>query len=468
MQGSDLRAQLLRGGAGSLGLKIANICLGLGMAVVLARTLGVNNYGIYTYVFALVSFLAVPAKFGLPNLVVRETARAEVNQQWGLMWGIWRWAGFVAVALSLSLAVLGGLFAWFFSDYFTRLQLTTFGWGLLFVPLLTLGMLRGAALRGLRKVVRGQLPEQLIRPALLIVFVLLFGIFSQSEMDASQAMALNVLAMAIGFAVGVWLLHREKPAELSQKPIPEYRTRQWAAGVLPFALIGGMQLINTQIDIIMLGIFGSAHDVGLYRIAVRGAALVLLALVAIRQVTAPYFARFHANQEMQKLQRLATTVSRIALLSALPATVVFIAFGADIIRIVFGAEYTAAYFALAILAFGRLLGAGFGPIGSLLNMSGNERDTMKVMAVSAVCNVVLNAVLIPLYGINGAAIATSSTFFARRLVMWWLVRLRLGVDGSALWLPLRNTSSEKIAPTSTNSAKPETSATKNMEPGNVK
>lgn len=428
-----LRAQLLRGGAGSLVLRFANVGLSLGAAVVLARMLGVENFGIYSYVFALVSLLAVPAKFGLPGLVVRETAKAETTEKWGLMRGIWRWASLSATALSLVLAMAGGFFAWLFADHFTTVQLVTFAWGLAFVPLLALGSLCGAGLRGLRKVIQGQLHDQVVRPVLLIVFVLVAGTFaSQGVLGAEQAMALNVLATAIAFAVGAVLLQRARPTQLAAQSQPQYQIRAWFSSVLPFALIGGMQIVNMQIDIIMLGLFGTAHEVGLYKVAVRGAALVLIGLVAIRQVTSPYFARFYANREMDKLQRTATIVSRAALVMAAPAAIVFIFFGSPIIRVVFGEDYVDAYSPLATLAVFRLVGMGVGPVGSLLNMSGHERDTLKVMSVSAGCNIVLNAVLIPIYGMNGAAIATGTTFIGYRLVMWWLVRIRVGVDVSVL------------------------------------
>src|SRR5699024_9811274 len=206
MQGGGLRAQLMRGSAGSFALKLTSIGLSLGTAVALARVLGPDGFGVFTYVFVLVSFLAIPAQFGLPNLLVRETAKAEQTGDWGLMRGVWRWAGFTAGGISGVIVVLGGLAAWLFADQFTALQLTTFAWGLLFVPLLAFGALVGGGLRGLRRVVQGQLPQQLIRPALLIAFVLLLAAFSQGQVAADQAMAFNALGMAIGFAIGGWLL----------------------------------------------------------------------------------------------------------------------------------------------------------------------------------------------------------------------------------------------------------------------
>jgi O-antigen/teichoic acid export membrane protein len=430
--GKGLQAQLLRGGAGSIGLKIANVGFILGTAVVLARNLGPKDYGVYAYVYALVSLLAIPAQFGLSALVIRETAKAESNQQWGLMRGLWRWAGFSATALALGLALIGAGLAWLFSDRFSVLQLTTFAWGMALVPLIALGSLRGAALRGLRKVVQGQFPEQLIRPALLILFILGIGVFASGKINADQAMALHALSAAIAFAVGAWLLRREQPSSVATRPTPVYESRRWLGSALPLALIAGMSLINTQTDVVMLGMLTTARDVGIYRIAAQGATLVSLGLTAIGMVTMPHFARFHTNGDMVRFQRLATAGARASLLLAIPVTLAFVFFGRIILRLVFGSSYEDGYLVLAILACAQLVHAGFGTVGPLLNMSGYERDTVKGVAVAAGCNITLNAIMIPLYGMTGAALATGITLLIWNIVLWRMVRCRLGVDSSAL------------------------------------
>lgn len=432
LKGNGLKAKLLRGGLGSIGIQMADVALSLAMAIVLARVLGTDGFGIYTYIFALISLLAMPAKFGMPGLVVRETARAEATGNWGLMRGVWHWANLVALGLSVVLAVASAVVAIIYASHFTTLQVVTFGWGLLFVPMLALGSLRGASLKGLRKVVWGQLPEKIIRPGLLISFVLLWNVFKQSDISANQVMALHVLAMAIAFAVGAFLLQKTKPAEIRAKPKPEYHGKHWFKTVLPFALISGMTQINNNIDLLMLGMLGSAPLVGIYRVATRGAKLNALGVTAINQVTQPYFARFHNAGDKKQVQRLATTSARANFLLALPITLAFWAFGESIISLVFGPDYTAAYEPLAILAGAHLLRTASGSLGVLLNMTDNENVNLRIAVVATVCNVVLNIALIPIWGISGAAAATGSAMLIRRAISLWIVYRQLGIDASVL------------------------------------
>jgi O-antigen/teichoic acid export membrane protein len=157
---------------GSMGLKIASTGLVFLSTVLLARSLGPSDYGVYAYVYALVSLLSVPSEFGLPTLVVRETARGIAQKDYALVQGVWHWSGWMTGIISITLVILTGIFILFFKEPLAGIRLETFLWGLALVPLIALGDLRGAALRGLQRVVAGQLPEFLIRPGL---FVLLLG-----------------------------------------------------------------------------------------------------------------------------------------------------------------------------------------------------------------------------------------------------------------------------------------------------
>src|SRR5690554_7702772 len=87
-QGNSLKSNLMRGGLASIAIKIFGLGLSLLTAIILARTLGPEQYGVYSYVLAIVSILAIPAMFGLPSWIVRETAKAEVKHEWGKMGGV--------------------------------------------------------------------------------------------------------------------------------------------------------------------------------------------------------------------------------------------------------------------------------------------------------------------------------------------------------------------------------------------
>lgn len=423
---------LVRSGSGSLAIKLASGGLTFGLAVLLARALGPAGYGVYAYVFALVSLLAVPAERGLPHLVVRETARALFRAQWGLMRGVWRWAALAAGVLSLAVVVLGSAAAWSLAGRLTDAQLATVAWGLALVPLIALGNLAGAALRGLGGVLLGQLPEHLLRPAGFLLSAAAVLYWGRGGLTPDEAMGLHAAAAAAALGAGAWLLARRRPEPLAHAATPQYQARRWSAAAVPLALIAGMHLVHQQTDILILGLFTDSERVGIYRVAAQAAAVVGFGLQAINMVVAPQFARLHAAGDTARLQRLVTSSARVILLLTLPAVLLLALLGGPVIRFVFGAEYAAGHVALAILAAGQLCSAAFGSVAFLLNMTGYERDTARGLALAVAANVVLNLLLIPSLGMEGAALATAVTLASWNLLLWRATRARLGIDSTAL------------------------------------
>lgn len=432
LNGSNLKGELLRGGIGSAAIKTVNIALGMVLVIVLAHALGPEGYGIYAYVFAIVSILVIPAQFGIPILVVRETAKAQANENWGHMLGIWRWASLVIFCLSAFLVLVGLAASWKFWDQLnTQLQNTLF-FGLLLIPLIALGNLRGAVLQGLHRVVLGLLPENLLRPGLLTLLLLVTIEISAHGVTAAQAMGLHVAAAGMAFIIGVWFLYKNRPQLLSLTPEPLYEPRKWFMASWPLALTAGMQQINQSTDIIVLGIFHSTTEVGIYRVATQGAMLVPFGLTVVAMLVSPYFARLYENNDLERLQRLVTVGARSAFFIALPLVLVFLFWGKEIIGLLFGEDYTSAYSPLVILALGQLINTAFGHVGTLLNMTGHERDTARGVAIAAISNVLLNLILIPSWGIKGAALGTALTLIIWNILLWRSVYKRLGIQSMIL------------------------------------
>lgn len=420
---------LLRSGIVSAAIKLSSLVLRFGVALLLARILGAREFGIYAYVFALVSLLAVPVQFGFTALVVRETAKAHAVGRWSLMLGLWRWTSRVCILMALVVGGIAGTIAVLFSDRFTASELTTFALGLLFLPLSVLGDLRGAALRGLRRVIEGQLPEFVIRPAVFVLFVVVLGFVSyvfdaEQSLTAVNAMAVQVLSAAVALFVGVWLLRRAQPAELAGHS-PEYDRRSWLLATLPLAFLNGMSFVNQYTDTLMLGALGTVEDVGIYRLVAQCATCVVIGLQAINVVVAPRFARAYALHDIGGLKSTYSFTSRISLLAGVPIALAFAIWGKEILGIAFGEDFAVGHTALAILCFGQLFHAGVGSSAALLNMTGHERYTARAVVFAACINVSLNALLIPRYGVNGAAVASAASVVGLNGLLWTVARTRV-------------------------------------------
>ncbi len=245
-------------------------------------------------------------------------------------------------------------------------------------------------------------------------------------------MGLHALAAFVAFVVGALILRASRPDALRETTKRTYEDKAWRRAVFPLAIMTGMQLVIQHTDILMLGLFRSAEQVGIYRVVIQGGILVVFGLQAVNMVVEPHFARLHRLGDMATLQRVATAGARASLVTALPVALAFVFFGEFILRGMFGSPFAAGHVALAIVAAGQLANAGAGSVGILLNMSGNERDTARGMAIGAISNVILNLVLIPPFGMNGAALATAASIVLWNGLLWYFAKRRLGIQTHGL------------------------------------
>lgn len=426
-----LRARLVRGTVGSFALKIANTFLNLATGILLARLLGAEGYGVYAFAIALITILTVPSQFGLPTIVIRQVAAYRIKQEWSLLRGLLQRTNQIVLILSLITMMIGGTLIWLLVSHLNKLSLTTFGWALCLIPLFALGALRSAALVGLHQVILGQIPELLIRP--MFLFLLMGGTYlglGQVAATPSWTMAMNVIAAAIAFVLGAWWLLLRLPESVKQST-PTYQSRAWLRGALPLFLVGGMTIINNQAGIVILGLLRTAEEVGNFRVAGTGASLVAFSLMAVNSVLAPTISQLYTQGDSVLLQRVVTLSARAILLSSLPLALILVLFGKQLIGIMFGPEFIPAYPTLAILCVGQLVNASMGSVGILLNMTGHEGDTARGRAIATVLNVCLNVLLIPFWGIEGAAIANLASLVVWNMLLALWVRQKLQINSTA-------------------------------------
>jgi O-antigen/teichoic acid export membrane protein len=378
---------------------------------------------------AMVAFLSIPSELGIPGLAVREIAVNNVRKDWSHMRGflLRTHQAIALLALVMMAAALVAIFT--LGKDLDPIKRNCMALALVLIPLGSFSALRTAMLRGLRKVFLGELPEEAVRPLVFMVLILALMLAGRELVTPVSVMTLQIAATCAAFAVGLYLFLRNRPRELPGRE-RAFRTSFWLKSSIPFALTAALQLINGRTVILTLGLFRADADVGIYRVATQSAALVVFGLRVVNSIQGPHIAHIYAQGDMKLLQKLVTRSSQAIMLVTLPAVAVIVLFGEFVIRIVFGAEYVGAYVPLVILCTGQFVNAATGSVASLLNMTGNERDTTRSAFVGAVTNLVLNLTLTPLWGMYGAAAATAATLIVWNVMMWHKVKQRIGINAS--------------------------------------
>ena len=416
----------------SAGVQVSSRALTLLVGILWARTLGAEGYGVYSYALAVMAFLALPAEAGVPNLLMREVAAAEERNDGGLLKGaILRGTQFVAFAAVVT-TMLGFAGLSIFTEWGRTDRVFTFVVMLFLIPIAAMLKTLNYALMGLDRVVKAQTLELFVRPATVLAILTVLLILRPAVITPPIAMTIQVAAVLFSLALAVVLIKRHTPA-FARNATPVFRSRRWLRSILPFTLIGGALAINAHTDVVMLGWFAEAYEVGIYRVAVQVSTLIGFGLSIVSSVVTPQFSRLYVAKSVVRLQEHVTKFTRITILITLPLVFILILQGEVLLRRLFGAEFASAYPVLLILCASQCGTALFGLGGPLLSMTGFEAHLSKMIWVAASVNAVLNLVLIPYLGAVGAALATATTQFGWSGYQFWFTKARLGV----LVLPIK-------------------------------
>ena len=405
----SLRNYLIRGAFGSLVLKLSQAGFGFLLAVILARLLGVEGFGIYAFCLSIVNLLTIPAMLGGQNLLVREVAAYRSRQEFSFLRGLLCQIRLASTVTSIILSLIAAGIGWLiFSGSPVR---NVFILSVCLVPLLTTMSLQNAAWQGLHRILLGQISLTLA-PVLFVVLIGVLFLFPGIVIVPEFAIIVHIasiglMVLLIGFLLRKYLLEEIGNAE------PAYETSRWVKSMLPFLFMSVMQVFNNEASVVLLGILQDTKSVGLFRVAQRGADLIPFGLLAVNIAIAPTIAKLYAKGEKDRLQNIITKSILLITVFALPVALGLIFWGNRLISLVFGQEYAQAYVPLIFLCLGQLFNACMGSVGIIMNMIGLEQLVAQGVTIAAITNIVLNVILIPFLGPTGAAIATSVS-----LVIW--------------------------------------------------
>ena len=419
-----LVGDLFSGALASAALKLSSSGASFLTSLLLARFLGASGYGTYAYAMACVGLLGTPF-LGLDSLLVRYVVTYESRSAWGSIRGVLRRTCLAILFSSLFLAFGSLAVAWLLARRFESQTLVVFCIALLSLPLAALTRWAQGAIRGFHRVVLGYVPEMVLRPLLFGALISGGYVFLRSDFSAAWAVGFQVIAAAIALLWALCLLKRARPDAVRQAAAV-YDARAWIRSALSLVLVSGIQGMNSRIPTIILGAVENPDAVGVYAAASQWAQQISFLLLATNMTLGPALARLYQSGDIKQVQSLVTRSARMAWGFSLPVAGGLILWG-DRFLSLFGADFVAGWAALVLLSVGELVNAGAGSVGLLLIMTGNERDVAVGIGISTALNLLLSLLLVPVAGIEGAAIASMSSLIGWNLLLAVFVHRRLGI-----------------------------------------
>jgi len=417
----SLRFRLARDTVGVMAIRALSMGLGFAVSVVLARLLGVREFGFYSLAMSVLGLLVVPATFGFPRLLVREIAAYRVKGEWGLIRGLLRFAQRTSLLASLSIALLGGLVLWLLVGWFSGEAVRVLALAFVALPFWALLQLHGASLRGFEQILTGQWASTVMRPLGFLILVGAAWLFAGGIEDASLALGLHILAAGIALVFAFFLLRSQLSRSVLSNAVSQ-NISVWTRSAFFLVFLALLNLIPQHAGILMLGWMRSPEEVGLYKVAYQTASLIPFGLMAVNTAIAPTLAQLYAVGDRGKLRKVMMTASAVATAFALPLVLLFTLRGSWFLGLAFGEAFAGSATALAVIAGGQLVNAATGPVGLLLIMSGHENKATLSIGIGSTVNLVFNLALIQLWGINGAAAAFAVSIATTMLLYLYFVQ----------------------------------------------
>lgn len=394
------------------------------IAVLLARLLGAHEYGLYTLALSAATLCTGFALLGMDAALVRYVAIAVGRRDETALWGTLQLG--VGISLLVSTAISIGLFALAYpvAELVFRepalaplLQIAS-----AIVPLLTLVEVLSSASRGFKRMEYSALAQFIAQPIVRLVLTLTLAL-----LGLSATAAVVIYGLAAGAAALILLFFLNRQFSL-RRPLREARrdTRSILGFSLPFWLSSMITTFQGNVQTLLVGALSSVAGAGIFAMADQLNSLGNLFSSSINISARPVIAELHDRGDREQLGHIYRTAAKWALTVNLPVFLTLVAFPAPILSI-FGEDFTQGATAMALLACANLVNVGTGMGGIILDMAGYTRLKLVNSVARLVLHLSLDLLLIPRWGILGAAVtvlvAESAINLARMIEVYYLFRL---------------------------------------------
>ncbi len=392
-----------------MGAMLLTKILGYGYKIILSRWLGANDFGLFSLALAFFTLLSGVMVSGihlsLSRYIAYHRGKKDVGKITNGITG--------GMQLVIVMNVIAGILVYIFAAQIAQLLnhgeiaslLRVFAWMFPFYGILLT----------LQKIFEGYQRIDLSTTTDLVLNILRL-VFLAGAIAISATLVNATISYVAATAVvvlGIWFIAEKKVISFTKKlfsynpkNMQEIISVSW-----PLMIAVIVHIVMTWSDTLILGFFRTAREVGIYNIATPTANLLTLPVFALTTVFLPFVSNLFAKGEMRNMIKLYKTATKWILLISIPLLLVIILFPERIIHSTAGAGYEEGYQALAILAWGVFIYALATPANMMLLSLNKTRFMMKNSIFAFIASVALNILLIPRYGMNGAAWAFVGSSF---------------------------------------------------------
>ncbi|HSI41412.1 MAG TPA: lipopolysaccharide biosynthesis protein [Xanthobacteraceae bacterium] len=431
------RSALTRLAGAAFLVRAASAAIAFVSQVLMARWMGAFEFGIYVYVWTWTIMLGTLAPLGLGSAAQRFLPEYAERGEHGLLHGFLRGGRWLAFWIGTLFALAGTLVMFAFERHVEGYYLVPFLLAFACLPLYAVSEVQDGIARSNDWVGLGLVPVYIGRPLMILAAM---GAMHMAGVPASATAAMAAAAAATWLAALGQMLEldrRLRRRAAARPPAPRiYDRAGWLKVALPIFMVDGFYFLLTYTDILTLELFVTPDQVAIYFAATKTLAPVAFVYFSVAAAVTHKFTAFHVAGERDKLERFLADTIHWIFWPSLAAAAALLAVGRYILAM-FGPGFEAGYPLLFVLALGLLVRAAVGPVERLLIMLGHQSACAIIYGVAFVANFGLCLLLIPPFGLMGAAWAPTLAYALESILLFVFTKRRLGLHVFVLRRPVR-------------------------------
>lgn len=410
----------------AFGLRVLGLLLSYLLVYTITQLYDASVLGMFTLTLTVVQILATLGIAGLDLGLLRMISERVAKGEWIASERTYE----KGILFSLALSTLLGASVFFMAERIAEGLFSSPG----MTPYirvagpaaiaLSLSRIGSESLRALKKIEHYVLLKQVGTHLTTLVFIALgyFAFYRGEELPIlAYAMGVGLLAL-LGFISWKKSTSGKKGMDGHESPPA---LREMLSISMPMLLASSLFMVINWTDTLMLGFFMEEKDVGVYNIAYRIANVSNLILFAVKSIAVPKISEAYHSGNTESLRKDTKNATFMIFWATTPIVLIIAIFPQFLLSL-FGDEFRVGWIALLLITGGKFISALSGSVGQILQMTGNEKNFQTIVLTACILNISLNYLLIPLYGIQGAATASLSSIAFMNLSSVLLVKRKLG------------------------------------------
>ena len=426
-------SELFKKGGVSFFIRIGGQVVGFLMSFVIVHYFGAKGLGNYVLAIVVLRVFTLISKLGLDTFSIRFIAAFSKQGKWKSIQlfrkKIITIVSITSVISSFLMFILSSEIANLINARLEYIKLSSF-----FVLPMVFFMLHYQSLRGLKRIAEFSFFYRMSQATFAIAALFLISQFIQSDKIPIYAYLTSLFTVALLSYASYYYWFNKKCNLEDNEEVENLQINQILKISLPLMLAQSVQLLMAWTDKLMLGNMLGPESVAIYGVAFRFSMIVSITLMAVNSISSPKFAEKFSNSDMSGMEKVALQSAKLIFWTTIPLASVLLIFPKFFMGI-YGEEFLIGFEVLRWLIIGRIVSALSGSVGNLMQMTNQQNSYMKILLAGSAINIILNLILIPIYGIKGAAFASVCSLSFWNLTMVYVVKKKFGI--STFYVPFR-------------------------------